>query len=183
MGPLQDLSPRGKTKVWNQSGVFPSACVALQNAAESACPTAIVWRGNSGLPTYQQGFTVLGKPLGHPDIVQRFLEGKIAEHRVQLERIREVPDTQSAWLLLSFCAAAQANFFLRAVNPDNAKWFAAAHDQGVWQCFCRITQILATVGGRDRTSECMENAAGSPLGKLGRRTQNGEGTPPGCGVV
>ena len=57
------------------------------------------------------GFKVLGIPLGHPDFVQRFLEGKIAEHGVLLERIPEVPDTQSAWLLLSFCAAARANFF------------------------------------------------------------------------
>ena len=86
------------------------------------------WRGDSELPTHQQGFKVHGIPLGHPDFVQRFLEGKIAEHRVLLERIPEVPDTQSAW---SFCAAAGANFFLRGVNPDHAKWSAAAHAQGL----------------------------------------------------
>ena len=67
--------------MWNRSGVFPSACVALQSAAESVCPTAIVWRGDPELPTHQQGFKVLGILLGHPYFVQRFLEGKIAEHR------------------------------------------------------------------------------------------------------
>ena len=70
--------------------------------------------------------------LGHPDFVEKFLEGKMAEHRVLLDRIPEVPDTQSAWLLLSYCAAARANFHLRAVSPQLAEQFAAAHDEGVW---------------------------------------------------
>ena len=131
---------------------FPLQRVSLPSAAVSVCPTAIVWRGDSELPTHQQGFKVLGIPLGHPDFVQRFLEGKIAEHRVLLERIPEISDTQSAWLLLSFAATARANFFLRGVNPDHAKCFAAAHDQGVWQCFCRIMQILPTCGAQELSS-------------------------------
>ena len=90
---FQDLCPLGENKGVEQEWGFPSACVALQSAAESVCPTAIVWRGDSELLTHQQGVKVLGTPLGHPDFVQRFLEGKIAEHRVLLERIPEVPDT------------------------------------------------------------------------------------------
>ena len=91
-------------------GVEPQWCVPARlrhNAARSSsCPTAVVWRGDHEIPTHQQGLKVLGVPLGHPDCVLKFLEAKIAEHRVLLERIPLVPDTQSAWLLLSFCAAA-----------------------------------------------------------------------------
>ena len=135
-----------KAKVWNWSGVFPPACVALQHAAKLGCPTAIVWRRDSRLSAHQQGFKVLVVHFGHPDFVRRFLECKIADHSVLLERIPEVPDTQSAWLLLSFCAAARANFLLRRVNPDHAEQFAAAHDHGVWHCFSRILQIFPIVG-------------------------------------
>ena len=116
-------------------------------------PSSISWRGRCGIGVgfslqHQWGFKVLGIPLGASRFRATVLGGKIAEHRVLLERIPEVPDTQSAWLLLSFCAAARANFFLRGVNLDHAKWFAAAHDQGVWQCFCRIMQILPICGAQ-----------------------------------
>ena len=142
----------GKTKVWNRGAAFPPACPALQQAAALSCPTAIIWRGDLSLPTYQQGFNVLGVPLGHPDFVRKFLEGKIAEHRILLERIPEVPDTQSAWLLLSFCAAARANFFLRAVNLEYAEQFASSHDEGVWLCLCRILQISPSCHAQEVSS-------------------------------
>ena len=64
----------------------------------------------------------------------------------------EVRDTQSAWLLLSFCAAARANSFLRAVNPDFTDQFAASHDDGVWQCLCRILKIHPTCGAWEQSS-------------------------------
>ena len=41
------------------------------------------------------------------------------------------------------------------VNLDHAKWFAAAHDQGVWQCLCRIMQILPTCGVQELSSLSM----------------------------
>ena len=50
----------GKTKVWNRSGVFPSACVALQSAAESVqTPTKVQGsRHTSGACRFRA--TVLG---------------------------------------------------------------------------------------------------------------------------
>ena len=142
----------GKTKVWNKSGTYPPACAGLQRAAMDVFPKAVVWRGDAELPTNQQGFKVLGVPFGHPAFVKKFLEQKIAEHRVLLERIPAVPDTQSAWLLLSFCAAARSNFFLRAVNPAETDEFAAAHDRGVWRCLCKILSILPSCGAEDQAS-------------------------------
>ena len=81
----------GKTKVWNKSG-------------EVATPGAIVWRGDTSFLTSEQGFKVLGVPLGHPDFVERFLQKKIDEHKVLLERIPAIPDVQAAWINLSYCA-------------------------------------------------------------------------------
>ena len=124
----------------------------MQRAAVAVSPTAVVWRGEHELPTHQQGLKVLGVPLGHPDFVLKFLEAKIAEHRVLLERIPLVPDTQSSWLLLSFCAAARANFYLRAVSPDLTNQFAAAHDDGVWECLCRTLKISPTCGAWEQSS-------------------------------
>ena len=123
----------GKTKVWNRSGVFPPACIALQHAAGSVCPTAMVWRGDS-----------------HTSRGSRFsvcLSGLQNLCRDSWRTRSQIPDTQSAWLLLSFCAAARANFFLRGVNPD-----FAAHDHGVWQCFCRILQMSPSCGAQDQSS-------------------------------
>ena len=117
-----------KTRVWNRSGHCPPACAALQRATVAVSPTAIVWRGDHTLPTDQQGLKVFGVPVGHHHFVLKFLEQKIDEQRVLLERIPQVPNTQSAWFLLSFCVPARANFFLRAVNPDFTDQFAASHD-------------------------------------------------------
>ena len=79
-----------------------------------------------------------------------FLEEKIADHSVLLARIPAIPDTQSAWLLLSFCAAARFNFILRTVNLSETDEFAAAHDRGVWLCLCKILSILPSCGAGDQ---------------------------------
>ena len=185
--PFQDLCPPGEVKVWNRSGGFPFSVCCTAECCRVGLPNLHCVARRFGTPTDQ--FKFLGIPLGNPDFVQPFLEGKIAEPRVLLERIPEVPDTQSAWLLLSFCAAAPASF-LRGVDPDHAKWFAAAHDQGVWQCFCRIMQILPTCGLKS-CRRCQYERAGSDFGVHVERSQhptgqswadalkNGGGTPPG----
>ena len=142
----------GKTKVWNKSGVEPKDCHVLQEAAVLATPGAVVWRGDRSLPTCQQGFKVLGVPFGHQDFISSFLRGKIASHQTLLDRIPEVPDVQSAWLLLSYCAAARANFFLRSVDPDESEEFAQAHDEGVWRCFSRIMGLSPSCDARIQAS-------------------------------
>ena len=182
----------GKTKVWNRSGTFPPAYVGLQRAARLACPALSFREETPDSPRTNRGSRCLGVPLGHPDFVEKFLEGKITEHRVLLDRIPEVPDTQSAWLLLSYCAAARANFHLRAVCPQHAQQFAAAHDEGVWQCLCRILRIFPTCGAQEQASlplreggawppQCSSNTTRSLLGQLGRRNQDGAGAPSGSG--
>ena len=91
---------------------------------------------------------------------------------------------------LSFCAAARANFYLRAVSPDLTDQFVAAHDDGVWECLCRTLKIspLAEHGsnrhfvrGWAGTSQCSQDPTCSPLGKLGRRVEDGAGASSRCG--
>ena len=142
----------GKTKVWNKSGVEPTDCHVLQDAAELATPGVVVWRGDRSLLTCQQGFKVLGIPFGHRDFLCSFLRRKIASHQTLLDRIPAVPDVQSAWLLLSYCAAARANFFLRSVGPDDSEEFAQAHDDGIWRCFSRVMGLSPSCDARIKAS-------------------------------
>ena len=101
----------GKTQVWNMSGTRPAGCDLLERIAQQSDPEARVWRG-SELPLDQQGVTILGTPLIHPDFVSAQLQQKIQDHRILLERIPAVTDVQSAWSLLLHCASARANYIV-----------------------------------------------------------------------
>ena len=107
-------------------------------------PDAVVWKGDESLPTTNQGVVVLGALLGHADFVARKLEAKMDEHRVLFRRILAVQDLQCAWLLLLFCAATRANYFLRVVEPAMSQRFAAAHDEDVWSCIQELSSIEGT---------------------------------------
>ena len=92
----------GKTKVWNQGGVVPVGVECLEVEARRIDLDAIVWRGNSdihGTPRFRPGSTL-----------------KVGRQTqcILMDRINFVDDLQSAWLLLVFCTAARANFFLRS---------------------------------------------------------------------
>ena len=130
----------GKTHMWNQLGVEPPVCAALQRAAEVVNPRARVWRG-SGLPTHEQGIRVLGAPVGHPDFVRSHLQKTAGEHQTLLEMIPLLPDVQSAWMLLLHCVSARANYHLRVIRPELALQFATTHDQHLWGCLCQILGI------------------------------------------
>ena len=94
----------------------------------------------------------------------------IAKHRVFLDRIPAVNDLQSAWLLLTFCAATRANFSLRSVSPELALEFAVQHDTNVWQCFCNSLGF-----NHDQFSDSVMAMASLPLrlGGLGMRSAEG----------
>ena len=130
----------GKTKLWNASGIEPTGVASLSAAARMHDPQAVVWRGDQGLPTAQQGLKVLGAPVGHPDFIRSFLSQKGLEHDHLLEMIPQVPDVQAAWLLLVFCASTRANFFLRTVAPEFTLEFAERHDEQVFTCLSKVPQ-------------------------------------------
>ena len=76
-----------------------------------------------------------------PDYILAQLEQKVDEHKEFLRRIPVIQDVQSAWLLLLYCAAPRANFWLRTVQPELTASFAKRHDQDLWTCLCDILQI------------------------------------------
>ena len=63
--------------------------------------------------------------------VKSQLRCKLQEHSLLLQRIEAVPDLQCAWLILMFCAAARANYFLRVVHPGSSEEFARQHDAAI----------------------------------------------------
>ena len=69
------------------------------------------------------------------------------DHTLLLERIPEVPDLQSAWLILLFCASTRANYLLRALPPGVTEEFAASHDELFRTC---LNNLLNRVLPDDR---------------------------------
>ena len=127
---------QGKTKIWNKSGIVPPD---VENMRDSRGNSA--WRGDHSLPTREQGLKILGTPLGHPDFVSHQLQELQQEHDLLLQRIPGVPDLQAAWLLLSYCAASRANYYLRALTPTDSLIFANLHDESLWSCLCTLLGI------------------------------------------
>ena len=125
----------------NRGGVQPSGIEEMTRAARALKHEAVVWRGDPLLPVTQQGVKVLGIPIGKQEYAQEFLAHKSRQQQVLFQRIPWVNDTQSAFLLLSMCGATRANFWLRAVRPEDTEDFARQHNENVWAC---LREILGT---------------------------------------
>ena len=130
----------GKTKVWNKSGTYPPDCARLQRAATDVSPEAVVWRGDVHLHPDQQGFKVLGVPFGHSANVKRFLEEKIADHSVLLDRL-----TRS--LRGSSCLSALQSDPISSCAPSTRRRRTNSHQPttvvcgGVCARFCPFFQV------------------------------------------
>ena len=135
----------GKTKLWNRAGTKPDLADSLSAAAQAVKPEAVVWRGDPQLPLHKQGLTVLGVPVGQPEFVVAELTAKAEEHASLFEKITHIPDVQIGWLLLVFCAATRANYWLRTVSPEFTEGFARRHDHEAVQCMCRLLQVEQTL--------------------------------------
>ena len=71
-----------------------------------------------------------------------------------------------AWLLLTFCAAARANFTLRTVRPAFEE-FAASHNHAIWTCLVKILGIDGSA-----VSEAAKKAVTLPLSTGGLGIQD-----------
>ena len=101
------------------------------------------------------------------------------DHDVLLERIPAVPDLQAAWLLLSYCASARANFALRTVRPARL-WHSSpscSHDSRCGSGRCEITK-------GDHPSRARWRGFPSQVGRFGCRSRRtlvcGDGSVPWC---
>ena len=117
----------GKTRVYRAAGGPPPPGV------EELGPD--VWCGGDSEPA-TRSLIALSVPIGHADFIQRKLAARLDDECRLLGELRELPDLQSAWLLLLYCASPRAQHVLRTVPPRDA----AAYDQAVWTT---VQHILA----------------------------------------
>ena len=101
-----------KNRVWNSAGAW-----VHPEGVDSLAPDRDVGVGSPAFDSAQRGFAALGIPLGTPEFVAAFLQTLLTKQRVLLDRLLLLADTQVAWLLLSFCAAARAQYALRTLLP------------------------------------------------------------------
>ena len=122
----------GKFQMWGRGGgAEPPGIDELLNGAPR--PREPIWKGD--LDAERNGIIVLGTPVGSEAFVQRFLRHRLADQSQLWDKLRGVPDLQSAWLLLLYCAVPRANHLLRAIPPDLVAGYAHAHDDGIWETF------------------------------------------------
>ena len=72
-----------------------SCCLSCRRAGARG----VAWRAP------ERGFVALGVPIGSPEFVERCSGERLADQRRLLAELPQLPDLQSAWLLLLFCAA------------------------------------------------------------------------------
>ena len=84
---------------------------------------------------------MLGSPVGQEAFITAQLSAEREEHQVLLDRIPCVSDVQTAWLLLLFCGATRANYWIPTVSPRFSGKFAQEHDKAVMQCLGRIMHV------------------------------------------
>ena len=130
-----------KTQIWNKAGVTPTGSERLTAVARLADPTAIVWRGDLGLPPEEQGVKILGTPLGHPSFVRSQLATLSAKHEQLISKILHIQDLQCAWILLLYCASSRANYTLRVVHPKLSASFAAQHDAALRRAQSHLVSV------------------------------------------
>ena len=118
----------GKCRVWSRTG--GEAPPGISELGPD------VWRGDR--EPEENGLVVLGVPLGTDEFVNAFAMKRRREEQLFLDRLLHVPDLQSAWLLLLFCAAARANHMLRLLPPTASEEYAISHDAAVWQALCEL---------------------------------------------
>ncbi len=123
----------GKIQLWNRGGserppgLQSSPLLRLEH-------DAVVWKSDPEMPLSQNGLRVLGAPIGHPLY--------IVDHELLFQRIPAVEDLLAAWLLLLlFCGATRANFWLRVIQPDLSLPFAQRHNDRVWGCLASLLHV------------------------------------------
>ena len=122
----------GKFKIWGRGGgPEPPGIDDLLDGAPR--PSEPIWKGD--LQPAENGIVILGTPVGSNEFVDRFLNNRLRVQARFWERVRQVPDLQTAWLLLLYCAVPRANHLLRAISPDLVAEYARAHDDGIWKTF------------------------------------------------
>ena len=121
----------GKTQIWNRAGVAPCNFDKFLRAARLVDAHAKLWFGDLATPPELA-------PVNTDAYVRAHLQDIVDTHQVLLSRIPAVPDLQSAWVLLLYCAATRANYFRRVCVFRALLNRLLQHDNNVWRCLCQL---------------------------------------------
>ena len=119
----------GKTRVYNRGGVQPEGVQELG---------AEVWVGGHDRDAASRGLKVLGTPVGTPEYTEAQGTKWLEKEEKLWTLLPQLPDLQSAWLLLLNCAAPRSNYRSRTVAPQYNGKYAKGHDEGLWATLCAL---------------------------------------------
>ena len=76
--------------------------------------------------------------------------GTGVEHELEGKHPRRAPAEDSSRektcsvhvLVLLYCGVSRANFFIRAVSPDNSLHFAQRHEEQIWRCLTTLIGVV-----------------------------------------
>ena len=120
----------GKCRAWSAAGgPAPPGIVDLGPD---------VWRGDR--TSSECGLKILGAPLGSDEFIDTFLQERIRDEALLIDRLAYVQDLQCAWLILSMCAAKRANHLLRVLPPSIVTNYAQQHDDCIWRGLCQLLE-------------------------------------------
>ena len=100
-----------------------------------------VWTADK--PDIENGLKILGSPLGKDAYVRKFSQDRVAKEIAYLEMVSKMPDLQCGWVMLSMSAVPRANHMIRMVPPSLVHVYSLAHDNAIWDCFCRMFAVEA----------------------------------------
>ena len=179
----------GETKFWN-AGIEPTGVAGLSAAARMHDPQAVVWRGDQGLPTVQQGLKVLGALVGlHPKLL-------VPERVGARPFARDDPTSPrraSCMVVAGVLRIHSSEFFLRTVSPEFTLEFAERHDKQVFKCLSKVLQT-ETLHPRNHEAATMRLTLGGlglgnaedtrrrTLGELGRQFGDDQSPAPRSGT-
>ena len=123
-----------KTRAWNSAGEEPPG---LLEVLPHRTPRTRAGRG-TGPSQLPRGVVVLGSPVGSRDFIAAKLAQRLQEQDCLLSRIPHMPELQSAWLLLLYCAAPRSTYLLRTLPQADTAVFAAEHDAAIRRCLATL---------------------------------------------
>ena len=90
------------------------------------------------IPFVNDGFCVLGSPIGSEEFVARMCVAKVGQEKEFLQKLALLQNIQSACLLLRYCGVGKITHLLRTIPPHLIRHAAQNHDSDVLTSFQSI---------------------------------------------
>ena len=128
----------GKTQIWNQAGIRPPICDALERVSASGRPN-----NNSvarvDVANRQTRHQIVGDAVGPSRLRCQAPQVRHGRASSPFATNSMSEGSAKAWLLLLHCASARANYFLRAVDPGSSVDPMMTTSGSAHVIFCKLT--------------------------------------------